>query len=411
MSTLREAHCHLFQHGRALGMVQLSGCHGAADMLDAFGLAAQSSPDGPLLGHGARPEAWSDPSWPTLAEFDRITGDRAAVAWCFDYHAMLANTPALRAAGFTDASPNPPSGVLGRDHGSRLTGVVLERAALMVWDALPEPRPEQRGPLLAAAIDDLASHGFGELCDLKSSTWLPHALRALESEMRIELWPLIGDLAEVAASRDTWQTGKLSLGGGKVFVDGTLNSRTAAMLHPFADGTPSHPAGMLIMAEDDIARAIEEADALGLPIAAHAIGDRAVRTVLEALERVNPKSRGHRIEHAELIDEADVPRIIALRDRVGLAISVQPCHLLTDIEALERAVPDRLDRVLPILELIEAGLEPGRDLLFGSDTPIVRPDPIDSIRAAVGRKRPDSPAIAPEQAINETQAWACFGSD
>jgi len=392
-------------------MVQLSECRCAADVLDAFERAAQSTPEGPLLGHGARPEAWADPSWPTLAEFDRITGDRAAVAWCFDYHAMLANTPALRAAGFTDASPNPPAGVLGRSPTDHLSGVVLERAALMIWDAIPEPRPEERGALLAAAIDDLASHGFTELHDLKSSTWLPHALHDLGSEMLLELWPLIGDLAEVAASRDQWQSDTLTLGGGKVFVDGTLNSRTAAMLQPFADGQPSHPTGMLIMAEDDIARAIEDADALGLPIAAHAIGDRAVRTVLDALERVDPKSRGHRIEHAELIDEADVPRIIALRDRIGLAISVQPCHLLTDIEALERAVPDRLDRVLPIRELIEAGLEPGVDLLFGSDTPIVRPDPIDSIRAAVDRKRPDSSAIAPEQAINETQAWACFGRE
>lgn len=408
MSTLREAHCHLFQHGRALGMVQLKECQSGADVLDAFERAAQSSPGGPLLGHGARPEAWSDPSWPSLADFDRVTGPRPACAWCFDYHAMLANTPALRACGFTDASANPPSGVLGRSPTNRLSGVVFERAALLVWEAIPEPRPEQRGPMLAAALDDLARHGFGELHDLKSSTWLPRALAELNSRVRIELWPLIGDLAEVASDRNQWHTDTLTLGGGKVFVDGTLNSRTAAMLFPYADAPPAHPAGMLIMTEDDVAAAIEHADDHGLPIAAHAIGDRAVRTVLDALERVNPKARGHRIEHAELIDEADVPRIVELRESLGLAVSVQPCHLLTDIEALERGVPDRLDRVLPLRDLLDAGLEPGVDLLFGSDTPIVRPDPIDSIRAAVDRKRPDSSAIAPEQAINEAHARACF---
>ena len=135
-----------------------------------------------------------------------------------------------------------------------------------------------------------------------------------------------------------------------------------------------------------------------------------MRAVLDALERVRPTSRGHRIEHAEVIDRDDVARIVRLRDELGLMISVQPCHLLTDIEALSRALPDRLDRVLPLRELIESGLEPGRDLLFGSDVPIVRPHPQDSIRGAVDRKRADSVAIAPEQAISEKQAWACFAA-
>lgn len=164
------------------------------------------------------------------------------------------------------------------------------------------------------------------------------------------------------------------------------------------------------MGVDAIAEAIRAADRLGVPIAAHAIGDAAVRAVLDALEQVRPAARGHRIEHAELIDHADIPRIVRLRDELGLTISVQPCHLLTDIEALERALPDRLGRVLPLRELLDAGLMPGRDLLFGSDVPIVRPHPQDSLRAAIHRSREDSAAIAPEQAISEQEAWACFGA-
>ena len=154
------------------------------------------------------------------------------------------------------------------------------------------------------------------------------------------------------------------------------------------------------MSEDETCAAIERADAMGLPIAAHAIGDRAVNSVLNALERVRPGSRGHRIEHAELIAWDDIERIVKLRDEVGLKISVQPCHLLVDVEALHRAVPDRRERVLPVRALIEAGLKPGVDLLFGSDTPIVHPRHEDSIQAATLRRRDDSAAIGPEPAID-----------
>jgi predicted amidohydrolase YtcJ len=152
-------------------------------------------------------------------------------------------------------------------------------------------------------------------------------------------------------------------------------------------------------------------------MAAHAIGDGAVRACLDAEQRVRDgsgrRNTQFRIEHAEVIDEADVPRFASL----GVAASVQPCHLLYDIEVLTRSLPDRLSRVLPLWEMIASGLVPGRDLMFGSDTPIVRPDPIDSIAASVLRARtigspgggPTAP-IAPEQALSAAEAWACFGS-
>jgi predicted amidohydrolase YtcJ len=198
--------------------------------------------------------------------------------------------------------------------------------------------------------------------------------------------------------------------GAKIFVDGTLNGRTAWMLHPYADGRPEHPSGMQLMPVTEICEAIEACMASNLQLAAHAIGDAAVRAVLDAAERVRAPRGSVRIEHAEVIDEADVPRFVEL----GVIASVQPCHLLYDIEALRRACPDRLDRVLPLRELIDSGLTPGRDILFGSDTPIVRPNPEDSILAATNRGRVGmalAEGIAPGQAISEEVAWACFDAD
>lgn len=163
-----------------------------------------------------------------------------------------------------------------------------------------------------------------------------------------------------------------------------------------------------------LAAAMALARRMGLDLAAHAIGDGAVRAVLDAWESLGPIGGPSRlrIEHAEIIDAADVARLA--RPRFGeVIVSVQPCHLLADIEALRRGLPHRLDRVLPLRELIDAGCGPGERLWFGSDVPIVRPHPGDSIRAAVHRRREGmgaGDAIAPGQAITEAEAWACFGA-
>ncbi|MEL7472655.1 MAG: amidohydrolase family protein [Planctomycetota bacterium] len=408
---LREAHAHLAMLGRSLTMIDLCGCASAAELLEAFAVRRQAG--GALQGHGARPEAWTTPQWPSRAEFDDATGDEPACAWCFDHHALLANSAALRRVDLLERGPD--DGFVGRDAEGWPTGVLREGAAEYVWNGMPKPTGEERREQLLEAMRALGA--FHEIHDLKAEAWLPPVLSALKDagpgEQRFVLWPLVEDLDELIATMPFWRSDRVRLGGGKIFVDGTLNSRTAWMLHPYADGRPQHPTGMELLTARGIESAIRRCDKRGLPLAAHAIGDAAVRSVLDALERVQPKTRGWRIEHAELIDEADVPRIARLADEMGLIISQQPCHLLTDIEVLRRAVPDRLPRVLPLRELIDAGLVPGGSLIFGSDVPIVRANPEDSILAATRRRRedmPDTDAITPEQAITETEAWSAFAA-
>lgn len=411
---LREAHCHLAQLGRAQAMLDLSACRSPGDLLDAVAERARTLPDGaPVLAHSARPEAWDSPVWPPLAELDRACAGRACLAWCFDYHALMASSAMLAAAGIGRDAPDPPGGVILRDASGSPTGVLLERAALDCWSAVPEPAAEERREHVRAACSHLAGLGFAEAHDLKAQPWLPEVLadldRAGELPLRAVLFPLVQDLPEMAARRGSFEGERIRLGGAKLFADGTLNSRTAWMLEPYADGRPEHPRGTPMATAEEIREAVRRTDALGLPLAAHAIGDAAVRAVLDAIEEVRPRTPGYRIEHAELVDAADVPRFA----RLGVVCSPQPCHLLADVEALRRGVPDRLRRVLPLRELIDAGLEPGRGLVFGSDTPIVRADPRDSVRAAADRRRPNAPAeeaIAAEQAIAEAEAWACFAA-
>ncbi len=393
-------------------MLDLGGCTSAQGVLDAIADRASELQEHEwILAHSARPEGWEDPRWPSREQLDAAGGDRPVVAWCFDYHALVASTAALRHARI-DSSTTIESGVVELDKSGEPTGLLLEHAALHMWNRLPEPDEEKRVELVRSACTHLAALGFVEVHDLKAQSWLGGVLTdLLESgeigDMRFDLYPLVPDLKASIKARSEGFDDRVRIVGGKIFVDGTLNSRTAWMLHPYADGHPDRPNGTPMMTPTQIEEAMRVCKDAGVAIAAHAIGDGAVRAVLDAIEKTGCDHSGCRIEHAELIDEKDLRRFVDL----GVKASLQPCHLLPDMEALQRAVPDRLDRVLPIRSLLKSGLAPGVDLLFGSDVPIVRADPEDSIQGAVYRRRAgmdESESINPSEAIDEETAWMCF---
>jgi predicted amidohydrolase YtcJ len=331
----------------------------------------------------------------------------------FDHHAVVVNTMALHASRVLESAPK--GGVVCRDGSGAPTGELLETAAYQAWNTAPEPTAQQWKTLIPAALQDLARHGFTEVHDLFAPAWLGPLLADMdhrgELSMDIRLFAPLDTIHEEAERARSYTTPRVKLAGAKVFADGTLNSRTAWMLHPYADPLPGMLTGKVVAPPEAIRAAIERTAHLDLGLAVHAIGDGAVRAVLDAAQsaaKAGIPVNNLRIEHCELIDEADVPRFA----RLGVTASIQPCHLLADIEALRRHVPHRLDRVLPLRDLIDSGLTPGKTLLFGSDTPVVRPDPQDSIQAAVHRRRAQTSSdqqIAPAHAITEAEAWACFG--
>ena len=415
---LREAHVHLAMHGRALSMLHLHAVGSVGECLSVVGEAASRPhlPGSWMLGVQLRPEGWVDPRWPTMRELDEVCPNRPCCLMSFDHHSVTVNTHAFHASGFTPTSADPEAGMIVRNGEGRATGVLLESAAKAAWYAAPEPRPDERKQHVRLAIHDLAALGFVEVHDLLSPDWLGPTLAEMDAEeplsMRIGLFAPLDRLAIQHDSSARWsRPGRIELLGGKVFADGTLNSRTAWMLHPYREPLAGYPLGKPLVTLESVAAAIVACNRRGLGLAAHAIGDGAVRCVLDAAERVRPSpaSGGRlRIEHAELIDAADVPRFAQL----GVVASVQPCHLLTDIEVLNRELPDRLDRVFPLRELVDSGCSPAADLLlFGSDTPIVRPNPEDSVQAAVHRRRIGQPiheAIGIGQALTPAECLAAF---
>ncbi|GEM_PF-410468 len=452
---MREAHVHLPLLGRALSMLDLTDRTSVEDVLDALReRAATLDQDDParerwLLAQGMRVESFSDARWPMRDELDAIAGSRPAMVLSFDYHSVVANRAAFAVAKIRDDDPDPPAdfGVIVRDQSQRPTGLLLEGMCRRMRESVPELTEGERHESIGLAIASLEQLGFTEVHDMLAPAWLGPLLAKMHDagdlRVRVGLYPLVEILhQQVEAARAYSRAGWVELLGGKIFVDGTLNARTAWMLEPFAEPMPAHPCGTPLMDVAQIRNALQTCASAGVGFAAHTIGDGAVRAMLDGIEAVRASvtkpastlmvkhaplaealagatdlsaiagSPAHvRIEHCELIDERDVLRFCAL----GVIASVQPCHLLYDIEVLHKQLPHRLHRVMPWRDLLDAGLVPGKTLLFGSDVPIVRANAEDSIIAAVERRRNGTTAggaaceaIAPEQAITQSQARACF---
>ncbi len=435
---LIDAHAHLALHGRAMTMLALADCGSREECLQRIAArAAQTPPGAWILATGMRAQAWPGTRPPTAGELDEAAPGRAVAIWSFDHHAIAASSAALRAAEISGATLDPPGGLIERDDRGP-TGLLLESAAHILWRAVPAPTAGEQREQVRLAAADFARRGIVEVHDMHAPLWLGPVLAELaeagELPISVALYVPLAEIETAAREAPGWEREGVQLAGAKIFVDGTLNSRTAWMLSDYADPLPGLSRGKAMMTPGEIEAAVRRVEGLGLSLAAHAIGDAAVRATLDAIEAVGvpPPSRGavagepsvvrealsgtgaggvprrHRIEHAEIIDRADIPRFAAL----GAICSPQPCHLLADIEALRRLLPHRLDRVLPLRELIDSGLRPGVDLVFGSDAPIVEPAPQDNVIAATLRRREGMPvaeAIAPEQAIREAEAWAGMG--
>lgn len=420
---LREAHAHLAALGESLVTPSLATCASVAECLHQVRERASERRSGGWVRFlNARVEGWTEARWPTIGELDAATGDVPCIIKSFDHHAAVANTAAINAAGLRPGERVPPNGEVSVDASGCATGLLMEQAAWAVWQAAPEPTWRERVNFVRAAISHLKRCGFVQVHDMFSQDWLGNALAELDAadELAMEVWlyaPV--ESAEAFESRP-WEGDRIRFAGLKVFADGTLNSRTAWMSQPYVESARNEHApagewfGKAMMSPADMLRAMERSRSMGVGLAVHAIGDAAVRMTLDAWERSGFGGKRAtngapllRIEHCEVVDAADVPRFASL----GVTCSVQPCHLLYDVEALTRYLPHCLQRVLPLRELIDAGCRPGELLWFGSDVPIVPADPMLSVVASMKRRREgmkESEAIGWEQRIRAGEAWAAF---
>lgn len=408
---LTDAHIHLGWFALGLRQVDLTGSSSQEEMLARVAQRVRSTPPGEwVVGRGWDQELWPVPRFPTAADLDRVAPGHPVVLTAKSGHALVANTIALRQAGVDANTPDPEGGRIERDRSGRPTGLLLEAAMELVRRALPEPDAGAVAEALPAAFERTWQVGITSVHQMGNLVAF-EALQRLHAEGALGLRVVQYLPAEAldhalalhvrAGLGDDW----LRLGGVKVFADGALGPRTAAMLEPY-DGEPDN-VGILTLepeALEDLARRASEG---GLPLAVHAIGDRANRMVLDVLERTwspHDGSMRARIEHVQLLHPDDVGRLAKL----GVVASMQPIHAIQDAPMADRYWGKRCVTAYAWRSLLDAGTV----LAFGSDCPVEDLNPFLGIHAAVTRSRPDGyggpQGWYPEQRITVEEAVKAY---
>jgi len=385
-----DAHVHFPTWSLARSDVQLDGAGSLAEALARVG--AQRPGGGWIRGHGWRDALWEE--HPSREALDGVTGERPAALWSKDYHSLWLNSAALaRAGGDLQVS----GGVVERDERGEPTGILREESAWRFRDRHVEVTEDE---WVAATRDGLrvaAERGVGAIHD--KDGWLgAHGIFARIHEsggLTLRVWQSLPTdhvrrLAELGL-RARLGDDYLRLGYLKTFMDGTLGSQTARML----DGS-----GVGITSGEELAEIVREASAAGWPVAVHAIGDRANRDALDAFERTRdawqPLGLRQRIEHAQCVDPADLPRFAEL----GVACSVQFSHAPSDRDLAERFWGDRLDGAYAFRSLLHSGAV----VANGSDAPVEELDPLAGVAAGVRRTIDRRPGWRLEEALTVEEA-------
>ncbi|MGQ9717628.1 MAG: amidohydrolase [Anaerolineae bacterium] len=387
---LTDSHIHLTWFALGLQQVDLTGTSSREEMLTRVAARAAVTPAGEwILGRGWHQEEWPDRRFPTAADLDAVAPDHPVLLVAKSGHALVANSRALERAGITADTPDPPGGRIVRDEAGRPTGLFLEEAMRWVQQAVPAPDAAALARILPPALEQLARLGLTAVHDMGDLTALEASQRLWEDGVPLPLrvvfyLPLEGlDQARALRQRFGPGDGFLHIGGVKLFADGALGPRTAAMLEPYI-GEPEN-VGILSLEPERLREVVRQVAEGGMALAVHAIGDRANRLVLDALEALPPENRArlrHRIEHVQLLHPDDVGRLAAL----GVVASMQPIHAVQDAPMADRYWgPARCATAYAWRSLLDAGTV----LAFGSDCPVESPDPFLGIHAAVTRSRQD----------------------
>ncbi len=370
-----DGHTHFAMWALARQRVQLAGAASRAEAVRRVHGATQTQ--GWVLGQGWDANNWELP--PDRWCLDQVQAGPVYLD-SLDVHAAWLNSAALRAAQITRDTPDPPGGRIVRDGNGDPMGVLLERAVQLVRPFLPVP---SHGSLAAAMLEaQTEAHRLGVTGIHDVEGWdVFHAFRSLETRgelrLRVLFHPPVERLPELI--RDGIRSGTGSrlvlIGGVKMFLDGSLGSRTAWMLEPY-EGTSDR--GMVTTSEAEARRAVQRAASHGIASTVHAIGDAAVRRALDLLIPLPRLVLPHRIEHFQCVAEADLERAA----RSGIVLSMQPAHLLTDIPLVDRYWGRRGRGAY----LFKSLLRRGAPVVFGSDVPVATIDPRPGAFAAMERR-------------------------
>ena len=398
---LTDAHLHLAEGGLAADLLDLSATANLGDALAEVARVDARLPAGAWLeGHGWDVDRWG--GWPTASALESAAPGRAAAIWAHDHHALWVSAAALALARVDGLTPDPPGGVIRRAADGTPSGILHEAAARLVTSRIPPDTADDYARQIAALAERLVRLGVVAVHDPGGLSLQGGLGPAFEAYRRLADWgglPLRVhacvreeqlDAAIDAGLRsgdvlDGTGAGRLTFGWLKLFADGTLGSRTAALLEPI-EPEPDRPLppgterGVWMTSPERLAELAARAADHGIACQVHAIGDHAVRAALDALEpTVARAALTPRVEHVQLVDPADIGRFAA----AGIAASVQPIHLRSDAAAARRLWGARAERSgYPWASLVRSGAI----VAFGTDAPVEPIDPWPGLEMAVTRR-------------------------
>jgi hypothetical protein len=376
---LIDAHGHVMDLGFAALRLDATGTHSISELQQRIRNYAAAHPNDPwILGFGWNQELWSEKRFPTSADLDAAVSDRPVVLERVDGHAVVANSAALKAAGVTAATKAPAGGEIH-------DGVFVDNARELVDKAIPTPTARQQDEALAKSQEILLGYGVTAVGSMSTrlEDWQAFKRAGAAGRLNVRLMSyLIGDDALKAVPHPTsWLYGdRLRAVGIKLFADGALGSRGAWLKQPYSDKRESR--GLQFHSDAEMLSLADTAASHGFQVATHAIGDAANAQVISVYEQLSKKygtDRRWRIEHFQIVDPADIPRL----KPAGIIASMQPTHQTSDrLMAEARLGPNRLAGAYAWQTVEKLGIP----LAFGTDFPVESPNPFPGLAAAISRQ-------------------------
>jgi predicted amidohydrolase YtcJ len=376
---LIDAHGHVMDLGFAALRIDVTGTHSIAELQQRLRDYAATHPNDPwIVGFGWNQEMWAEKRFPTSADLDSAVSDRPVVLERVDGHAVVANSAALKAAGITAATQAPPGGEIHE-------GVFVDNARDLVDKAIPKPTRQQEDQALAKSQDILLGYGVTGAGAMSTTVadWNAFRRAGAAGRLNVRLMSyLLGTESIAAVPKPTgWLYGDhLRAVGIKFLADGALGSRGAWLKQPYSDKPESR--GLQFHSDAEMLRLADTAAAHGFQVATHAIGDAAnaqVIGVYEQLAKKYPGDKRWRIEHFQIVDPADIPRLAP----AGIIASMQPTHQTSDrLMAEERLGPNRLAGAYAWQSVLKSGAR----LAFGTDFPVENPNPFPGLAAGISRQ-------------------------
>lgn len=410
-----EAHNHMLMFGRTLGQVdcRAPGCGTIAELQRRVAERAAETPGGAwVIGRGYDDQSLAERRHPTRYDLDAVAPDHPVVITNASGHLCVANSRALGLADITNSTEPPEGGGIVHDDGGRPTGLLLETAQELVTRLLPEPTEDELVEALGRCAQRYLAAGITSSAD--ASVYLNSQFRAFQRAAETGLNPLrttlmlrehlLPYLSEIGI-RTGFGNDRLRCGPIKLFIDGSLIGRTAAVSQPFLHDPDPNNLGLTMMSEDVFQGYVIDAHIAGWQVAVHAIGDRGIEMVLDAYEKAlaaAPRAdHRHRIEHCGILR----PDLIARIAELGVVVVTQPIFITEYGDSFMRHLgEERAALTYPFWSLLNSGIP----MVFSSDCPVSAYEPLKSIEVSVTERTGSGAAYAPAEAISVDQALHAY---